>query len=133
MRPRRAVTPEKAEQSHIVQLLRSLGGTVYVLGTRRRKGDFAGTMMTPGLPDLQAFLPDSRFVPATTFRLVFVEVKASSGRLRPEQRELQTLCQQAGIDHIVGGYNAVIAWLLERGYVRRDQFPDYRLPVQAAK
>jgi hypothetical protein len=51
---------ERAEQSHIVQLLRTVGGQVYVLGTTRRRGDYAGTMQTPGLPDLLAFLPVKR-------------------------------------------------------------------------
>lgn len=170
MRRRRPpVIPEKSEQSQIVQLLRSLGAQVYVLGNHRRKGDFAGTMQTPGLPDLQAFMPrvppaaagsvpvcalcrhamdgqggmcslgwcrcvcvpgaaiDAR--PVATYELVFVEVKASTGRLRPEQRELQTLCRQAGVAHIVGGYNAVVAWLLAEGYATPDQFPHYRLPA----
>lgn len=46
--------PEKVVQAHIVQLIRSLGGRAYVLGTRRRSTDFHGTMQTPvgdGWPD----------------------------------------------------------------------------------
>lgn len=162
-KPRRApVTPEKVEQSHIKQLLETLGAKVYVLGNHRRKGDFYGTMQTPGLQDLQAFVPRGfthkdgapfcrhcrhlmngqggmctaldgacRCVceADTTYELLFVEAKASSGRLRPEQRELQTFCRQAGVAHVVGTYDAVVAWLLERGYATRDQFPSYRLPT----
>jgi hypothetical protein len=46
--------PEKAEQAGIVKLVRALGGRVYVLGTRRKRGDFQGTMQTPGLPVTRA-------------------------------------------------------------------------------
>lgn len=120
---------EKAEQAQIVQLLRTVGAKVYVLGTRRRKGDFHGTMQTPGVQDLQAFVPRGGSA-LNTYELVFIEAKSSTGRLRPEQRELQTLCAQAAVAHIVGGYNAVVAWLLARGYATREQFPHYRLPAE---
>jgi hypothetical protein len=43
--------PEKVIQQQIVTLLRSIGAQVWVLGTRRKRGDYQGTMQTPGLPD----------------------------------------------------------------------------------
>jgi hypothetical protein len=30
------------------------------MGTTRRRGDYPGTMQTPGIPDLMAFLPVKR-------------------------------------------------------------------------
>jgi hypothetical protein len=71
---------EKTEQAHGVQLLRSLGAKVYVLGGHRRAGDYQGTMQTEGLPDVEAFLPVRG-----TRRRVFLkwECKAVGGRLRP--------------------------------------------------
>lgn len=127
---RKPAQPEKAEQAQLVQLLKSLGAKVYVLGTHRRKGDFHGTMQTPGVQDVQAFVPRGACM-LNTYELVFIEVKSSTGRLRPEQRELRTFCEQAGIAHVVGGYTAVVAWLLARGYAGRDQFPHYRLPAES--
>src|SRR5688572_7830522 len=59
---------EKLEQTHIIQLIKSLGGRVYVLGTRRSRGkrcqncgtfvpEDQGTRQTPGVSDLITFLP----------------------------------------------------------------------------
>lgn len=116
---------EKTEQAHIVQLLKSIGAAVYVLGTRRPRGDYAGTCQTPGIPDLLAFLP-SRIDRLT--RLLFVECKAAGGRLRPEQLDFRTLCECAQVAHVVGGLDAVIAWLVAERYVKADAFPHYRQP-----
>lgn len=119
---------EKVEQAHIVQLLRSIGGKVYVSGTVRRRGDFAGTMQTPGIPDVEAFLPAPPDDPHGAWVVLKVECKARGGRLRPEQAEYRRLCEAAQIWHVVGGLDAVIAWLASAGYVRTDQFPHYRQP-----
>lgn len=117
--------PEKAEQAHIVQLLLSIGAAVYVLGTRRPRGDHQGTCQTPGVPDLLAFLPTRAERPT---RQLWVECKAKGGRLRPEQLDFRTLCECAGVAHVVGDLDAVIAWLCEHAYVKADQFPHYRQP-----
>lgn len=115
---RRPVQREKAVQGHIVQLIRSLGGRAYVMGTRRRSGDFQGTMQTPGIPDVMAFLPSPPRADVDGRTLLFIECKAARGRLRPEQREFQALCHGSNVAHIVGGLDDVIAWLAARGYVR---------------
>jgi hypothetical protein len=125
--------PEKAVQAHVVQLLRSIGGKVWVTGTKRPRGDFQGTRMTPGLPDLVAFLPPRAYriqgdIPYAKPVLLFVECKAAGGRLRPEQQEFRDLCQDCDVAHIAGDLDAVIAWLSERHYVRASQFPTYRQP-----
>lgn len=120
---------EKTEQAHGVQLLRSLGAKVYVLGGHRRAGDYQGTMQTEGLPDVEVFLP------MRVGRRVFLkwECKAVGGRLRPEQREYQELCLVADVYHVVGPFDALIAWLAEYGYVKADNFPHYRQPQGAPK
>jgi hypothetical protein len=133
--------PETAVQAHIVQLLRTLGARVYVMGTHRRRGDFHGTMQTEGIPDLMAFLPmrdrivgdgvthrEIAIAPVKPRQFLFIEAKAQGGRLRPEQKIFRELCLQATVDHVVGGLDAVIAWLVERGYVRADSVPHYRQP-----
>lgn len=121
------VQREKVEQAHIVQLLRSIGAQVWVLGTHRRQGDHQGTMQTPGHPDLVAFLPVTAFASSV---LLYVEVKAAGGRLRPEQVAFQLCCQTAGVQHLVGDCNGVIAWLIDRGYLSRDGVAHYRVPTR---
>lgn len=131
-RPKAPRVPEKVEQAHIVALLRSLGAAVYVLGhpspSDGRK--FRGTGQTAGLPDLYAFLP--KRVAGDSVYSVWVEVKAAGGRLRPEQRTFRDLCINSGHAHIVGGLDAVIAWLAGAGYLRADQVAHYRQPTEAA-
>lgn len=126
-----AIQREKVEQAHVVQLLRSIGGTVYVLGTRRRSGDYQGTMQSPGIPDLLAFIPARR---STNERpaFLFIECKVAGGRLSPEQRVFQQLCVAANIRHIVGDLDAVIAWLVQADYVTANQFPTYRQPREGS-
>ncbi len=133
--PRRPRIPEKTEQAHIVQLLRSLGGQVFVFGTHRRATDYHGTMQTAGIPDLVCFLPVKRrgtdLQPGPRFEQVFVECKAAGGRLRPEQIVFRELCLAAQILHVVGGLDDVIAFLVERDFVKSEQFAHYRQPSSA--
>ncbi len=135
MRGPRARVPEKTEQAHGVQLLRSLGAKVYVLGTVRAKGDHPGTRQTPGLPDVEAFIPvrGAESVPGEVRQRMFLkwECKAVGGRLRPEQREYQELCAGAHVAHVVGTFDALIAWLAARGFVKAQSFPEYRQPRTA--
>lgn len=121
--------PEKVEQAHIVQLLKSIRGAVWVIGMHRRRGDYQGTMQTEGYPDLTVFLP---VTPTASSCLLFIEVKAGRGRLRPEQQAFQLHCQAAGVAHVVGDYNTVVAWLIEHGYLKREQVPHYRLSAEGA-
>ena len=120
--------PEKAEQAHGIQLLRHLGGKVYVLGGHRRKGDYQGTMQTEGIADVFAFIPVRG-----ERRKVFLawECKAAGGRLRPEQVEFKDLCADADIAHVVGPFDALIAWLAGRGFVNANSFPTYRQPPRS--
>ena len=115
--------PEKVEQANIVALLRSIGAKVVVYGTRRPKGDYPGTRQTPGAADLEAFLPLSRGMR----EFMKIEVKAEGGRLSPAQREYQLWCQEADIIHVVGGLDAVIAKLVQLGYLKPENVAHYRL------
>lgn len=135
---RRNTTPlEKDEQLAIRKLMLSLGAKEYVLGTKRRKTDFHGTMQTPGIADLQFFLPEKRArfdagANRLMRRLVVVEAKRErGGRFSPEQIEYRELCAAAGVDYIGGCVNDVITWLMREGYVKRDNIPHYRLPAEA--
>jgi hypothetical protein len=119
--------PERAVQQHIVTMLRSLGGEVWELGTTRSRRDHhMGTRQTPGVPDLIAFLPPRR---RDRWVLLFIEAKADGGRLRPAQARFRELALLADIEHVVGDLNAVIAWLIAEEYLKSDQVPHYRLPV----
>ncbi len=124
--------PEKLEQQQIKQYLQGLGAKVYVLGTRRRRSDHQGTMQTGGLPDLIAFLHQRTYQGAVAVQApgarvaLFIECKAKGGRMSDDQKELRALCQAAGVPHVVGGLDDVIAWLVEHNYVRAYQVPWYR-------
>lgn len=128
---------ERAVQEQIKALIRKVGGKVWSLGTTRRGGDYQGTMQTPGFPDLCAFVPVPAFDAEGRSlgrppQLLFVEVKARGGRLRPEQIAFRDECGFAGINHVVGDLDAVIAWMLVRGVVTESSVPHYRLPKKEA-
>lgn len=132
-RPRRNNSPlEKDEQLGIRKLMLQIGAREYVLGTKRRKTDFHGTMQTPGIADLQFFLPERRptFVLYRSRRFVVVEAKREKGsRFSPEQIEYRDLCAAAGIDYIGGCLNDVIAWLVAETYLDPKNLPHYRQPA----
>jgi hypothetical protein len=115
---------EKVEQQHIVQLLRTFGWTVYVLGHPSPNDGRAhrGTGQTPGVPDLLAFSPP----PAR--RQVWIEVKreGQQHRLRPAQVMFRELALDAGVGHVVGTLNNVVGWLVEHRYLTERQVPWYR-------
>jgi hypothetical protein len=118
--------PEAAEQRAIVQLLRVVGCQAWTLGTHRRRGDYQGTNQSPGLPDVLAFLPKGG-------GLLCVEVKAKGGRLRPEQETYRNACLACEapwqVHHVVGGQDAVIAYLIGVGLLHAHQVPYYRQPL----
>lgn len=138
-RPRTARQPERMVQQSVMNLLRSMGAKVYTLGTTRRKGDYAGTMQSPGLPDLIVFLKR----PATaefgdvpmppTRRLLFIECKAEGGRLRSEQIEFRGVSIAADVAHVVGGLDDVIAWLIENKHLRADQVAHHHTAPEASR
>jgi hypothetical protein len=129
---------EKREQAGIVQLLRTFGWSVYVLGTRRpgfaRCGcgrsvaQYQGTCQTPGIPDIYALPPGAGGESPDAHETgVWIECKAEGGRLRPEQDVFRGHCQRLGIDHVVGTLDDVIAWLIDYGYMSPHQVPHYRV------
>ena len=115
---------ERYEQADGVKLLRSLGAAVYVLGTTRRAGDYQGTMQTPGIADVEAWMPPRHAGP----KLLKWEVKRARGaRLSPEQKTYAAHCRAAGVDYVCGDLTALMAWLVADGYLRRDQLPAARV------
>ena len=118
---RRTRTPERAVQAQCAALLRSLGGQVWTLGTTRRRGDYPGTMQTPGLPDVIASLKG---------RMLMLECKAEGGRLSDAQRVFAAACADCGVHHVVGGVEEVYRWLVAEGLVRPDRVPHGRLPAE---
>ena len=117
---------EKHEQAQGVQMLLSIGAAVYVSGTVRRRDDaYHGTMQTPGIPDVEAFLRVPGAAPARV--LLKWEVKrAKGGRVSPAQAEYRQRCVEAGVAHVVGPFQALVDWLVAHGYVREQQLPAYR-------
>lgn len=137
---RSAVPSEKVEQGHVIQLAVSLGGKVYVLGTRRPRGkacpkcgtfveEYQGTRQTPGISDLLIFLPIRGAVEGQAQALlVFDECKKQGGQLSPAQREFREWCRRAAQHHISGGLDAFIAFTVAQGLTKATQFAHYRQP-----
>jgi hypothetical protein len=127
---------EKVEQAHGIKLLLALGARVYVSGTRRRRGDYPGTMQTPGIPDVEAWLPQPRTrdtrMGGPLRVLLKWECKRAGGRLSDAQREYQQLCGDADVAHVVGPLDELIGWLIDADYLRPDQVAHYRLPAGRA-
>jgi hypothetical protein len=97
---------EKHVQRQIVDYLRLIGAEVYVLGTVRRKGDHPGTMQTPGIPDLWAFLPAGGFGPTT----LWIEVKRKGGKRSPAQEVFAIQCDLVEQNYVCGGLDDVMRW-----------------------
>lgn len=119
LRPHKA--SEKQEQAAIVQLLEKLGAKVYVIGTKRRKGDYQGTMQTPGIPDLYVVL--NFFGKPKPFKAIWIEVKARGGKLSDAQRQFkaETDALEPAMYHIVGGVDDVQNWLVDHGWLKQSQ------------
>lgn len=96
---------EQRLQRRVVAWLRRRGCHVYVLGTRRPRGDRPWTCQTPGLPDLLVIAPERGWT--------LVELKARRGaRLRPAQEEFAACCEAAGIPYVVWReLRDALAWL----------------------
>lgn len=73
---------EKQVQAAVKALFEAAGAMVYVLGTRRPRGDYPGTCQTPGLPDLYAVHP--------TAGAWWFECKVPGGKLSEPQATFGT-------------------------------------------
>lgn len=127
--PKRLVL-EKVEQAHGVQLLETLGADVWVLGTRRRRGDYQGTMQTPGIADVFAVMPCHLvgIHDAPERRALWWEAKAVGGRLSDDQERFQRCCREADLWHVVGPFDALVEALVGAGYIKAESVAHYRLP-----
>lgn len=122
---------EKFEQADGLRLLQSLGGRVFVSGTVRVRPNPScpsclrnqSTRQTPGIPDVEVFLPPPRklILGPRRDRLLKWEVKRVRGKLSPEQARYRDLCELAGVAHVSGPLDALIGWLVAEGYLSPDQ------------
>ena len=110
---------EKEIQADIVEMLETVGAKVYRIGTTRKKGDYQGTMQTPGIPDLLAFVavPLSLHVsPRMMLVQLWIEVKRPGGTMSVAQRAFRSRALEAACEHVVGGVDEVLAWLKAKGW-----------------
>ncbi len=126
MRTTKRQQPERAEQRAILDVLKLVGAEWWVLGTTRKQEkpcpvcgaivpDYQGTMQSPGVCDILAFVP--RPNARVYSELVMIEVKAPDrGRISAAQLAFEAACGRADVSHIVGGVDAVLAWLRARGH-----------------
>lgn len=135
---------EKSEQRHIEELLTKLGAKVYHVGTHRRREDYQGTMQTPGIPDVLAFLPKPLLMPpgrltpahelifARRATIVFIEAKRRGEKIKPgsAQDEFREFCAYADVLHWTGTLDNVIAGLIAGGWLSPGSVPHYRLPPE---
>lgn len=113
----------KAEENKGRKLLLWLHAEVIKFGTTRRKGDYQGTMQTPGIPDQMFILPATQ---TRQPRMLWWESKAGSGRMSPDQRKFrESILRCEGGYHVVGDVAALITWLCHEHYLRPDQVPHY--------
>ncbi len=124
---------EKDIQAQIVQLLEGplIGAKVYKLGTVRKRSDYQGTMQTPGIADLEVFLP-AKLHPSgrlRPLRMLKIEVKSQKGRMSPVQQVYRQYCLKSDTAHIVGGVDEVIRWLILHRYMNSDQVSAERKSV----
>lgn len=121
MRGNKKAPLEKDEQAAIVKLLEALGAKVYVLGTRRPKGDHQGSCQTPGIPDLYVFLPNHRDLRLFSNVPVWIEVKARAGRLSESQRQFAALVTDSPSHYVTGTCDDVQNWLVDHGWLLESQ------------
>lgn len=128
---------ERGEQANGVKLLQMIGAAVYVSGTNRPKPNPGcpvclrnqSTRQTPGIPDVEAFLPNSR-VTLRVPTLLKWECKApgkGAEAMSVAQDVYRQMCDRTGVWHVVGDYTALMQALVSRGYLREQDVPFYRL------
>lgn len=89
---------EKHAQAKIKQLLRLAGGVVFDTSQPFR------ALITPGVPDLIAFVPRRG--------LVFIECKGPLGKQSKAQRGFQAQCEAAGVPYLLADRVEIVAdWL----------------------
>ena len=126
------VVLEKAEQAHIVELTRRIGGVAMVIGTVRRGSacqacgawvsGHRGTQQTEGLADLELFLPERD----GQREFLKWETKTAVGKLSAQQMVYRDLCAIAGVLWGAGTFAEFERFLAARGYVKTHWIPHYR-------
>lgn len=131
----RRCMPEKDEQQLGLHLLVSIGcrydktgkdTDIWVFGTRRPRTlpkTAHSTFTTPGTPDVLAHLPlvarhAHHALAASQPRFVWWEVKAEDGTPSDAQLNFEAVCRSRGIAHVMGGHQALRAFLVKHGFLR---------------
>lgn len=99
---RRRRAPEKAVEASIDRLC-ALAGCTPIRFSQAR-----ATQQTPGIPDRRYYAPAARLA-------FWVEVKAPGGRQSADQAAFQALCDACDDPYVLGGYRAVLEFLIARG------------------
>lgn len=123
-----------------MQLARTVGCVVIVIGTVRRGSacpkcgawvqGHMGTQQTPGLSDLEVWLPERASTVRGQRELVKWESKAVGGRLSAEQQTYRDLCAQSGVTWGSGTYADFEQFMVARGLVKAENVPHYRQPKE---
>jgi len=145
--PRAARVSEAVEQRHVIDTCVSIGGRVWVLGTKRGTVkcqhcgrptlEHQGTKQTPGVSDLICFVPDRRglSLPGGTpklFEHAYVEMKALDGTQSDPQKDFETMCLASGVRYtLCRGLNGFLALCIELGAIKPDNVPHYRVQKDA--
>ena len=102
-----AARSEKAIQADAEQLCRMAGCTVFHMSQAR------ATKQTAGIADAFVTAP-------TVGTACWYECKKPGGVQSPAQREFQSACERSGVTYVLGGIDAMEAWLIQIGLARRD-------------
>lgn len=95
------VAESEAEVERVAdQIMGALGFAIIRLSQRRASKVTAG-------------VPDRYYVHPRRLLAVWVELKSATGRPRPEQLQFAQLCRDADLAHVLGGIDALRAWLVE--------------------
>lgn len=89
------------------RMMQALGFSVVRLAQKR------ASKITEGVPDRRYYHRKRRLV-------VWWEAKSTTGRQRPAQREFQIMCDDVGDPYVLGGVDALRAWLVENDVATFD-------------
>jgi hypothetical protein len=82
------------------RLMRALGFVPIRMAQKR------ASKVTAGVPDRYYIHPVRKLA-------LWYEAKTATGRARPAQLQFRQLCLDAGIHHVLGGFDALRTWLTE--------------------
>ena len=106
---------EKDEQAAIVELVETLRGKAWVIGTVRPDGDFRGTCQTAGIADLWVTLPAGASSRAIG---IWWETKRRKGKRSAAQLDFAEWCIVTGTPYGYGTCDEFIARMKIGGWLK---------------